>query len=304
MEYKDYYKILGLEKNATPDQIRKAFRELAKKYHPDKNPNNKSAEDKFKQINEAHEVLKDPEKRRRYDELGESWNSHAGSGENQNDFDWNRWTQRSKSQGRQGDFSDFFESIFGSGFGQQTSSGFRQTSRRGNDLQATMELTLEEVVNGTQRIVNLGNNSIKLQIKAGVRDNQILRMKGKGSAGINGGPAGDLLITVKILPHHIFEIKGLDLYTDLYIDVLTAVLGGKVVINTLDKPLSINIPPGTDSGKTLRLKGAGLPEYGSPKERGELYVRILIRVPKNLSAKEQELYQELSKLSKPDVLKS
>ncbi len=269
MEYKDYYKILGVEKSASPDQIRKAFRELAKKHHPDKNPNNKAAEEKFKQINEAHEVLKDPEKRKRYDELGESWNSHAShGGRTSSDFDWSRWTGQQRGQsGRESDFSDFFESIFGDGFGSRASS--RSRSYRGEDMQASMDVSLEEVLNGVQRLVNIGGQQIKLKIKAGVKNNQVLRMKGKGAPGRNGGEAGDLLISIQVLPHPVFEVKGVDIYTDLYIDVLTAVLGGKVTLNTLDKPVSISVPPGTDSGKTLRLKGAGLPEFGLPEKRGE-----------------------------------
>ncbi len=298
MEYKDYYKVLGLEKNAKPDQIRKAFRDLAKKHHPDKNPDNKSAEDKFKQVNEAYEVLKDPEKKRKYDELGDSWKNYSNNGGRQSDFDWNQWSNQSRGRSSDsGNFSDFFESIFGSGFGG--AGGRSRTSRavRGEDMQASMDLTLEEAVKGTQRLVSIGGQSIKLNIKAGAKSEQVLRMKGKGSPGYNGGEAGDLLISLNVLKHPVFEVKGNDIYTDLYIDVLTAVLGGKVNLNTLDKAVSISIPPGTDSGKTLRLKGAGVPEYGLPDKRGELYVRILVRVPKTLSEKEKELYLELQKLN-------
>ncbi|TAH41992.1 MAG: J domain-containing protein [Bacteroidetes bacterium] len=305
MEYKDYYKILGIDKSAKPDQIRKAFRDLAKKYHPDKNPNNKSAEDKFKQVNEAYEVLKDPEKKRKYDELGDSWKSYSNNGGRQSDFDWNQWANQSQSRSSgSGNFSDFFESIFGGSFGAGSPRSRNNRALRGEDLQATMDLTLEEVVNGTQRLVNIGGQPIKLSIKAGARNEQVLRMKGKGSPGYNGGEPGDLHISLRILKHPVFEVKGNDLYMDFYVDVLTAVLGGKVTLNTLDKAVSISIPPGTDSGKTLRLKGAGLPEYGLPDKRGELYVRILVQVPKNLSEKERELYLALQKLKAEHQYKS
>lgn len=305
MEYKDYYKILGLDKSANADQIRKAFRDLAKKYHPDKNPNNKSSEEKFKQINEAYEVLKDPEKKKRYDELGSSWKNYADNGGRQSDFDWNQWANQSQSRSSSGgNFSDFFESIFGGGFSGAGAGSRRTRSFRGEDLQAVMDVNLEEVLKGTQRIVNLNGQSIKLKIKPGVRNDQVLRMKGKGSPGRNGGESGDLLITIRVLNHPVFTVKGNDLYTDLYVDVLTAILGGKVTLNTLDKPVSITIPEGTDSGKTLRLKGAGIPEYGSIDKRGELYVRILVRVPKSLSQKEKELYMELKRIKDSGLVNS
>ena len=305
MEYKDYYKILGVDKSAKPDQIRKAFRDLAKKHHPDKNPNNKSAEEKFKEINEAYEVLKDPEKKKRYDELGSSWKNYSNNGGQQPDFDWGQWANQ--SQGRSsgsGNFSDFFESIFGGGYGGGSTGSRRNRSFRGEDMQAVMDLSLEEVVKGSQRLVNIGGQSIKLSIKPGAKNDQILRMKGKGSPGYNGGEAGDLLISIRVLRNPLFEVKANDLYTDLYIDVFTAVLGGKVTLNTLDKAVSITIPPGTDSGKTLRLKGAGVPDYGQPDKRGELYVRILVRVPKNLSQKEKELFMELQKMNSQDKVRS
>jgi len=305
MEYKDYYKILGVNKDAKPDQIRKAFRDLAKKHHPDKNPNNKSSEEKFKQINEAYEVLKDPEKKKRYDELGDSWKNYSSNGGRQSDFDWAQWSNQSKGPASgSGNFSDFFESIFGGGFGGGSSGSGRSRAFRGEDMQAVMDLSLEEVLKGTQRLVNIGGQPIKLSIKPGAKNDQILRMKGKGSPGYNGGEAGDLLISIRVLKDPLFEVKANDLYTDLYIDVFTAVLGGKVTLNTLDKAVSISIPPGTDSGKTLRLKGAGIPHYGQPEKRGELYVRILVRVPKNLSQKEKELYLQLQNLHYQDKVGS
>jgi len=305
MEYKDYYKSLGISKNSKPDEIRKAFRDLAKKHHPDKNPGDKGAEDKFKQINEAYEVLKDPLKKKRYDELGDSWNSYSGSGGRQSDFDWSHWANRSQARsGSGGDFSDFFESIFGGGFSSADSRSRTARPVRGEDMQATMNLSLEEVLKGSERLVNIEDKKIKLNIKAGVQNDQILRMRGKGAPGYNGGEFGDLLITVKVLTHPDYEVKGTDLYTDLYIDVLTAVLGGKVNLNMLDKPVSISIPPGTDSGKTLRLRGAGLPQFGEPNKRGELYVRILLRVPKELNREEKELYQQLLNIRNQNKEKS
>ncbi|HXS37673.1 MAG TPA: J domain-containing protein [Flavipsychrobacter sp.] len=310
MDYKDYYKVLGVDKKATQDEIKKAYRKLAIKYHPDKNPEDKKAEEKFKEINEAYDVLGDPEKRKKYDELGENWKYYQQQGGNPNDFDFSQWANRGNT-GRQGgnfrteyftgdenQFSDFFETLFGHG-----ASGFGNTRHRtykmkGDDLQAETEITLEEAFNGTTRQINIGSEKLNLKIKPGIPDGQVLRMKGKGNPGINGGENGDLFITIRIQKHPHFERKENDLYFDEPLDVYTAILGGKLPVRTIDKTLNINIPAGTDSDKTFRLKGMGMPLFNNPSQRGDAYVRVVIKVPKNLSQHEKDLITQLANTTK------
>lgn len=293
MEYKDYYKILGVSKTATQDEIKKAFRKLAIKYHPDKNPGDKKAEEKFKEANEANEVLGDAVKRKKYDELGANWKQYEQQG---NQYSGQRQSrgQRAHDFGDGAEFSDFFESFFGGSF-----SGFeqRQTrSRKGADLSASMELTLEDVFNGTTRQVTIDGEKVNLKIKPGTRDGQILRMKGKGSPGVGGGAAGDLLITVKLLNHPVFERRGDDLYFNHALDATTAILGGSVSVKGFDKTVSMNIPAGTDSNKVFRLKGMGVPSFENPEIHGDAYVKMIIRVPKDLTEKEKELIREFQEL--------
>ena len=301
MEYKDYYKILGVDKKATADEIKKAFRKLAIKYHPDKNPGDKKAEEKFKEMSEANDVLGEPEKRKKYDELGENWQHYQQQGGNPGDFNSARQGGRQQkgsyqySSGDESQFSDFFESIFGhgaSGFSNARQRGARQV--KGEDYQAETEITLEEAFHGATRQVNLGEQKLNLKLKPGIAEGQILRMKEKGAPGMNGGPAGDLFITIHIARHPRFERKGDDLYFDHPLDVYTAILGGKLPVQTIDKTLNINIPPGTDSDKVFRLKDTGMPKYGSPGEHGDSYVRVVINVPKNLEAQDKELLARLA----------
>jgi curved DNA-binding protein len=301
MEYKDYYKILGVDKNASQDEVKKAYRKLAVKFHPDKNPGDKKAEEKFKEINEANDVLSDPAKRKKYDDLGENWQSQ-GQGF-PNDFG----QQSRRRQGGQqfyssedSQFSDFFESVFGSGARAGFGGGSKQRGRmqrQGEDHQAETTITLEEAFNGTTRQVNLANQTLNLKLKPGIADGQILRMKEKGGPGINGGPNGDLFITIHVQKHPRFERKGDDLYFDQPLDAYTAILGGKLAVQTIDKTIKINIPEGTDSDKVFRLKEMGMPEYSNPKQRGDSYVSVHIVVPKNLSAEDKEILAKLAKRS-------
>lgn len=299
MEYKDYYKILGVDKKASADDIKKAYRKLAVKYHPDKNPGDKKAEEKFKEINEANDVLSDPVKRKKYDDLGANWQTYQQGGGFQ-DFGGSRQGHGNSGRGgtfysseNEGGFSDFFESLFGSsaGFG----GGSRRTAMKGEDYQAETTITLEEAFHGTTRQVNLATQTLNLKLKPGIADGQVLRMKEKGGPGYNNGPAGDLFITIHVQKHPRYTRKGDDLYFDSPLDVFTAMLGGKLAVQAIDKTLNINIPPGTDSDKTFRLKEMGMPEYSNPKQRGDAYVRVVITVPKNLSEKDREVLSRFVK---------
>jgi curved DNA-binding protein len=304
MEYKDYYKILGVEKNATPDAIKKAFRKLAVKYHPDKNQGDKKAEEKFKEINEANKVLSDAGKRKKYDELGANWNAYRQQGK-ESDFDWERWAshrqqRHSQSRGAEpfGDrdqFSDFFETIFGGGFNDFHESRHRGSrSHRGEDLQAEMEIGIEEAYHGATRQISINGQRINMKLPPGVVEGQALRMKGKGSPGRNGGENGDLLISIRLARHPSYKIKGHDIYLEGNLDLYTAVLGGTMEVKIFDKTIRVPVAAGTDSGKTYRLKGIGMPVYGKHDVRGDAYVRAKIIVPKNLSDEEQKMFDKLS----------
>jgi len=295
MEYKDYYKTLGVSKSASQEEIKKAFRKLAIKYHPDKNPGDQKAESMFKEVNEANEVLGDPEKRKKYDEMGANWKAYAQQGEQ---FRGGQRTHQYHDfgQGVGGEFSDFFESFFGSGFSERGFGGFQQQQqapRKGQDYSAEMTLTLEDVFHGATKEVTIDHQRVNLKIKPGTKDGQILRMKGKGSPGSRGGQSGDLLITVKLSPHPHFERRGNDLYFDAPLDAFTAILGGKTSIQGFDKRVSMNIPAGTDSNKVFRLKGLGMPIFENPSQRGDAYVRMVIHVPKNLTEEEKKALKEM-----------
>lgn len=322
MDYKDYYKILGIEKSASQDEIKKAYRRLANKHHPDKNPGNKDAEAKFKEANEANEVLSDPEKRRRYDELGSNWKQYQGGG-GQGGFDWSKYQQQYGGQsygGQQsgqtyytdygdfgsafggGGFSDFFEAFFGGqgGFTNtgQTKQRGRKMTLKGEDIQAELPITLEEAYNGSEKIFELGGQTIKLKIKKGVSEGHNLKLSGKGNPGSNGGANGDLYLTIKIMKHPLYRREKDDLYMDMPVDIYTAVLGGKIEVNTLKGKIKVNIPAETDNGKTLRLAGLGMPKYGNDSQYGDLYVKIILQTPKNLTVEEKKLFKKLVDLRK------
>lgn len=311
MEYKDYYKVLGVNKNATQDEIKKAYRKLAVKYHPDKNKGNKEAEEKFKEANEANEVLSDPEKRKKYDELGENWKYYQQSG-GQQDFDWSRYANQGGGQthyaysgdfndsfGGSGGFSDFFETLFGQGLGQSQSKsrrGARQARLRGDDLSAEMSITLEDSYKGSEKLFDLNGQSIKLKIKPGISDGQTLKLPGKGEQGYNAGPPGDLLLRIHVLRDPVFERKGDDLYTDLRVNLYTAILGGKAPLKTFKGTINVNIPKESQNGKMLRLQGLGMPKYGKTNQSGDIYAKITAEIPTNLSEKETKLFKELSEM--------
>jgi curved DNA-binding protein len=294
LEYKDYYKILGVDKKASQEEIKKAFRKLAIQYHPDKNPGNKEAEDKFKLVNEANEVLGDPEKRKKYDELGENWNRPGGAGTQQGGYTY-EGNMDDMFGGAGGQFSDFFEAFFG---GRSSGRGGRQRSRtqshyRGQDYEAEMEISLEEAYAGTSRIIKVHDERLRITVKPGAYEGQLLRIKSKGAHGSSDQHRGDLYVRIRVSPHPVFQRKDDDLETKHSIDLYTAVLGGDVLIKTLSGTVKVPIPPGTQNGKMLRIKGKGMPVTDSPGTYGNLYVNIHIEIPEKLSREERKLFEQL-----------
>jgi curved DNA-binding protein len=302
MEYKDYYKSLGVDKSASQDEIRKAFRKLAVKYHPDKNPGDKKAEEKFKEINEANEVLSDPEKRKKYDQLGSNWKQYEQAGyrpgERGPGNPFGQYYEGDPSDffgGDEGGFSDFFSQFFGGG-SSRTRGGQRQRAQAGHDYQAEAVLTLEEAYHGTSRVINLDGQKIRVSTKPGAYDGQRLRVKGKGAAGAGGGPSGDLYVVLRIAPHPLYERRDDDLVQTKNVNLYTAVLGGKLEVQTFKGKLNINVPAGTQSGQTLRLRGHGMPVYGKPDHFGDMLVKIHVEIPKSLTEKQRELFEKLRDL--------
>lgn len=306
MEFKDYYKILGVSKTTSQDDIKKAYRKLAKKYHPDNNQGNKDAESKFKDLSEAYEVLSDPDKRNKYDNLGSSYNKFTQGGGSNDQFNWSEWVNKanqrrsSSSTGTQNDFfgggsgsvSDFFEKIFGDYTNRKTQ---KNQPIKGEDFTAYLELTLDEAFKGATKSINVNGNLIELKIKPGISDGQMLRITGKGSEGKFGGPSGDILLNIKVLPHPKVSRDGDDLQVEITIDLYRAILGGETKITTFGGLLKLNIPAESQNGKVLLLKKQGMPKYNSD-DRGDLYVKLNIKMPQNLTSKEKELFEELKKL--------
>lgn len=318
MEYKDYYKTLGVSKDADDKTIKKAYRKLAREFHPDVNPNDKQAEEKFKDISEAYEVLSDAEKRQKYDQFGSQWQQYQRTGGRADDFDWSSWgtpggqtTYRTVNPeefadmfGGSGGFSDFFSTLFGgaaqqsqqggfSGFGGQ-SFQFQNQPQPGRDLEHSVQITLEEAFYGTQRTLQWEDGrSITAKIPRGVKTGSRVRLSGKGQAGRAGGPAGHLFLNIEVLPHFKYERDGDDLHLTLDVDLYTAVLGGKTEVATFDKTVKLNIPPETQNGKTFRLRGLGMPNLRDPEKRGDLFAKVNVTLPTNLTDKEKELFKNL-----------
>jgi len=304
MDYKDYYKTLGVGKTATEDEVKTAYRKLARRYHPDVNKD-PQAEEKFKEVNEAYQVLSDPEKRKKYDQFGSEWQRYQSSGGQPGGFDWGRWQQapqggqpgyRTVSQeefdsmfGNLGGFSDFFNTLFGQGgFGARPaysrSSRSAQTAR---PMEHEVELTLEEAYSGAKRVLQFeGGRKIEASIPPGVRTGSKVRLSGQA-----GG--ADLFLKIKVLPHKRFTRKGDDLITTVSVDIYTAILGGEVSVETMGKPVRLTIPEGTDSGKTMRLKGLGMPNLKNPTQYGDLYARVELRLPARLTPAEKEKFREI-----------
>ncbi|RIJ41747.1 DnaJ C-terminal domain-containing protein [Pontibacter oryzae] len=303
MEYKDYYKILGVDKKASQAEIKKAYRALAKKYHPDKNKDNPQAEEKFKDISEAYEVLGDQEKRQQYEQLGANWRQfqqHGGGygrpggqqrGGYQGGFSESDLHDMFGGGGG-GGFSDFFQQFFGGAAGGGFGGQRARTSKR-QDYQADMEITLHEAFTGTSRLLNVNNQQLRITTKPGVADGQVLRINGKGAPGPAGGMPGDLYINIHIKPDPAFKRQGDDLTTTLPLDMYTAILGGDAQVNTMTGALKLKIPAGTQSGKKLRLRGKGMPKYGEPNQHGDLYVKIDVTLPTAISSEERALLEKL-----------
>lgn len=293
MEFVDYYKILGIDKTASQDEIKKAYRKLARKLHPDLNPNDKEAHKKFQQVNEANEVLSDPEKRKKYDQYGKDW-QHAEQFEQARQSGQRQWTgggQTFHDQGDGGEFSDFFEFLFGGGRSQS------QTRYRGQDHRAILQLSLRDVYTTHQQTLTVNGRKIRITIPAGVENGQVIKLKGYGAPGANGGPPGDLYITFEIAPDTHFKRMGNDLYAHHHIDLYTAVLGGETVVDTLNGKVKLKVAPGTQNGTRVRLKDKGFPVYKETGQFGDLYITFNVRIPAKLSEKEKQLFTELSNLS-------
>lgn len=297
MAFVDYYNTLGIDKQAGPEEVKKAYRKLARKYHPDLNPNDAQAHKKFQQINEANEVLSDPEKRKKYDEYGEHW-QHAEQFEQAKQSrphasSQNPWQDYTYSSGEEGDFSDFFESLFGGarGRGRKPAGGFR-----GSDFNASLNLKLRDVYTTHQQTFSINDKRVRITIPAGAANGQVIKLNGYGSPGNNGGPAGDLFIKFEIEEDAHFKRVGDDLYTTATIDLYTAVLGGEHTLDTFGGKLKLKVAAGTQNGSTVRLRGKGFPVYKQDGKYGDLFVTWQVNIPTQLTEKQKALFQELSNL--------
>jgi curved DNA-binding protein len=334
MEFKDYYQTLGVAKSATEKEIKQAFRKLARKFHPDVNPGDKSAESRFKEINEAYEVLGDPDKRRKYDELGANWRMYeqaqqAGQGfPGGGPFGFGggsegAWTinmggpgggyrtmtdeEMHELFGNEDPFSDFFRTFFGGAAGPREAGGRARGARaprsqKGRDIEHGVELTLEEAYHGATRRISIKEGghtrSVDVRIPAGVKDGSRVRAAGEGSAGANGGSAGDLYLRVQVKPHVVFERRGHDLHAKVAVPVTTAVLGGEAQVPTITGSVRLKIPEGTQNGQVFRLKGHGMPQIGKPDDRGDLYATADVQLPRALTKEQRQHYEALHRLER------
>lgn len=298
MEFIDYYKLLGVDKSATDDAIKKAYRKQARKLHPDLNPNDKEAQKKFQQLNEANEVLSDPEKRKKYDKYGKDWEK----GEEYENYQKSHQQRQSRGsgQGFSGDFnddqfSDFFESMFG---GQSSRNSRTQVKFKGQDYNTEMQLGLEDAYTTHKQVFTINGKSIRITIPAGIENGQTIKLANHGGKGANGGPNGDLYITFSIMNTPNFKREGNDLHTNIKLDLYTAILGGEVILDTFGGKLKLKVAPETQNGSKIRLKGKGFPVYKKDGAFGDLFVSYQVELPTNLSPEQKELFQKLSDLSK------
>ena len=320
MDYKDYYQTLGVPPEADAKAIRQAFRQLARKVHPDVNPGNKDAEEKFKTINEAYQVLSDAEQRKKYDQLRAQYQQWQQSGGKQQDFDWQNWSASQSGSGATSQpdqgarvqyanaedledlfgngspYSDFFTNIFGQARtgGKSRGRGAASSPRRGRDVEYELDLTLEEAFQGTERLLEMDGHRIKAGIPAGVRTGSRVRLAGKGEPGQANAPAGDLYLIVHILPNETFERDGDDLHMDVPVDIFTAIAGGEIRIPSLERPLILKIPPRTNAGRSFRLRGKGMPHLGDPKTHGDLFALVRLVLPDPLTDQEVDSIRALA----------
>ena len=305
MEFKDYYQILGVSPDADEQAIRQAFRTLARQYHPDVNPGDKAAEERFKVINEAHQVLSDPEQRKKYDALRAQYQRWQQGGRRPQDFNWQAWSAPPGEGayeyygsvddlgdlfGGESPFSDFFTTIFGEARGTERAP----RARRGRDREVETEVTLEEAFRGTTRALQIGDRRLEAKIPPGVYTGARVRLAGQGEPGRQGGPAGDLYLNVRVAPHATFERTGDDLFMEVPVDIYTAVLGGEVRVPTLDSVVLLKVPPHTQSGRAFRLRGKGMPRLDDLNTRGDLYARVRLVLPEPLSERELQAFRELA----------
>jgi curved DNA-binding protein len=306
MAFIDYYKVLGIDKKASQDEIKKAYRKLARKLHPDLNPNDKEANKKFQQLNEANEVLSDAEKRKKYDQYGENW-KHGDEYARQQQAQQSQRSRQSSGfgnnfegyeysgAGTDNDFSDFFESLFGN---REKPGRSNAVKYRGQDFNAELHLSMRDAYTTHQQTLTVNGKNIRITIPSGIENGQTIKIKGHGGAGVNNGPAGDLFITFIIANDSKFKRSGNDLYSTETIDLYTAVLGGEITIDTMNGQVKLNIKPGTQNGTKLRLKGKGFPVYKKDGEFGDFYVTFQIQIPTDLTVKQKELFTELEKANK------
>jgi len=307
MDFKDYYEILGVAPNAEKKVIQQTFRQLARKHHPDVNPGNQEAEEKFKTYNEAYQVLSDAKQRQKYDELRAEYQQWQKTGHRQQDFNWQNWSaepgQGARVQtvnaedledlfGSDSPYSDFFSSLFGQT--RKSGRGAAPGPRQGRDLDYEVDLTLEEAFQGTERLLEIDGHRIKAGLPAGVRTGSRVRLASQGEPGQNGGPAGDLYLIVQVLPHASFERDGDNLHMEVPVDFFTAIAGGEIRISALERPLILTIPPRTNAGRSFRLRGKGMPHLGDPKTRGDLFARVRLVLPDPLTDLEVNRIRELA----------
>ncbi|MFN8595956.1 MAG: J domain-containing protein [Anaerolineae bacterium] len=308
MDYKDYYQILGVPRTATQDEIKKAYRKLARQYHPDNNPGDKKSEAKFKELNEANEVLSDPDKRQKYDRLGAQWQQYERMGGQPGGFDWNQWTTTDQVDlndlfGGNGGFSDFFTRIFG-GVGEGQPGGntrARSATRgptRGRDIEQPIEINLRDAYSGTTLSLQKDGQKLEVKVPAGVKTGSKIRMAGQGYPGTRGATSGDLYLVVTVKADPQFERDGDNLKTEVKTDLYTAVLGGEVTVPTLTGDLKLKIPPETQPGRVFRLRGQGMPSLREPDSYGDLLVTVKVTLPTNLTGVEKHLFEQLAQYRK------
>ena len=311
MDFKDYYEILGVATTAEKKVIQQTFRQLARKHHPDVNPGNKEAEEKFKTFNEAYQVLSDAKQRKKYDQLRVQYLEWQRSGGRKQDFDWQNWSAQPGQAGRaktaspedledlfgsDSPYSDFFSSLFGQArqAGSRAGKSVPIRARPGRDLEYEVELTLEEAFKGAERLLDVDGHHIKAGLPAGVRTGSRVRLAGQGEPGLKGAPAGDLYLVVRVLPNKIFERDGDNLHMEVSVDFFTAIAGGEIRIASLERSLILTIPPQTNAGRGFRLRGKGMPHLGSASIRGDLFARVRLVLPEAMTDLEVERIRELA----------